>query len=533
MATLAQSPRDVEAQVAPQAPPSPGFVAANSASTMDSCSTGSASQGKQRQSGCLGALCDLLTPAQKLYCGFALLVELLLIWLSQETVTAEPANDQWVYTIAHLMLVSLYPRAPAASPVTTQPATAAGVQRAPGAAAAGGTGRARAFFLDGVKILCTELVLIHHITIGFGGNGGLGFALQLGLSDSNTQGGFGGNMGCWLLTPDQSFFMCLLFFVAGIFTPSSLERKGVAEFVRDKLQRLGWPLVVTYFVVSPLSAAFRRAVLVGGDDLLSDVWFGTGVTWFLETLLIFSISYAILPFPQVSVPMPSVAQVLLACVVLGAVQGWVSYCDFALLGAGPQMQGGLPFDVAFFAAGCLAKRSGWLEGVQGMAPRDFWLARLAALVTVVGTGLGSDWLFGLPPTPGCVVLRSAWFGAMTGGMSVSVIHFFAVHCNSPGRWQSLAGQSQYAVYVLQAVVIPGVMLTLLPILRAAGYPVEFYSFTRLRASGFEVGPGFYSWTDLPQGVIVGGWLYTIVLVTLISWPLGYFFRKLPLVRDVL
>ena len=27
--------------------------------------------------------------------------------------------------------------------------------------------------------------------------------------------------------------MCLLFFVGGVFTPSSLERKGVAEFVRE------------------------------------------------------------------------------------------------------------------------------------------------------------------------------------------------------------------------------------------------------------------------------------------------------------
>jgi len=375
--------------------------------------------------------------------------------------------------------------------------------------------------LDGVKILCTELVLIHHVTVGFGGNGWLEFALMYSQTDSNTDFGFGGIMGSWLLTPDQSFFMCLLFFVGGIFTPSSLERKGAAEFVRDKLQRLGWPVVVIYFVVSPLSAAFRRAMTIGGGDVLSSVFFDYSVTWFLMTLLIFSISYAVLPFPQVSVPMPSAVQVMLACVALGAVQGWVSYYNFSLLACGPQMQGGLPFDVAFFAAGCIAKRSGWLEGIQNMAPRDFWLTRFAALVTVVGTGLSRTWLFGLE-TLGYVVLRSAWFGVMTGGISVSVLHFFAVHCNSPGRWQSLAGQSQYAVYVLQVIVIPGVMLTLLPILRAAGYPVEF-----------DADCFFVSSTELPQGVIVGGWLYTIVLVTLISWPLGYCFRKLPLVRDVL
>jgi hypothetical protein len=380
-------------------------------------------------------------------------------------------------------------------------------------------------------------VLIHHSTVAFGGSGDVPFALRLGYYDSNMHayGRFGEVMTTWLLSPNQSFFMCLLFFVGGVFTPSSLERKGVAEFVRDKLQRLGWPLVVMYFVVSPLSAAFRTAILIGVDDLLPYVSFSVSVTWFLKTLLIFSISYAILPFPQVSVPMPSTAQVLLACAALGAVQGWVLYCNFSFIGIFPIINGGLPFDVAFFAAGCLAKRSGWLEVIQGMAPRDFWLARCAALVTVVGNGLvylgtgyvasSGAWLSGLGSAtkPGYVVLTGVCFGVMTGGISVSVLHFFAVHCNSPSHWQSLAGQSQYAVYVLQVVVIPGVMLTLLPILRAAGYPVEF-----------EGGLDWYSCsTELPEGVIVGGWLYTIVLVTLISWPLGYFFRKLPLVRDVL
>jgi hypothetical protein len=366
----------------------------------------------------------------------------------------------------------------------------------------------------------------------------VGWALQLGQYDSNEHVGFGWKMDLWLMTPCQSFFMCLLFFIGGVFTPSSLERRGVAEFVRDKLRRLGWPLIVNYFVVCPLSAALRTAILIGGDDLLSNVWFSDGVTWFLKTLIILSISYAILPFPQVSVPMPSAAQILLACAALGAVQGWVLHCNFTFLGVDPQTQGGLPFDVAFFAAGCIAKRSGWLEGFQRMAPGDFWLARSAALVTVVGTGLAPlaspHGLYGLPPTPGYDVLKCAWFGVMTGGISVSVLHLFAAHCNSPSRWQSMAGQSQYAVYVLQVIVIPGVLLTLLPILRAAGYPVDVpYSFTQLRGAGIQIGPGFYSWTELPQGVIVCGWLYTIVLVTLISWPLGYFFRKLPLVRDVL
>merc|ERR1711920_140966 len=337
---------------------------------------------------------------------------------------------------------------------------------------------------------------------------------------------FGRLLNIWLLVPNQSWFMCMLFFVGGIFVPSSLERKGLAEFVRDKLKRLGWPLVVSFFVVYPLSWGFWGTVLCGGGGMLSYMIFSSGVTWFLATLLIFSISYSILPFPQVSIPMPSSVQVISACAALGAVQGWIFYCNFTLFSVGPAPLGALPFDVAFFAAGCVAKRSGWLDDIQSMAPRDYWLARLAALITVVGTGvvgttIGPGELLSLRLGP--QLLFSVWMGVMTGGISVSVLHLFAVHCNSPSRLQNMAGQSQYAVYILQTIVTPGVMLTLLPILRAAGYTVEFEFSNGILGSSSE----------LPQWVIVGGWIYTVLLVTVISWPLGYLFRKLPFVKDVL
>jgi len=511
---------DGEAQVEPRVPPPAATAEGESASS---------SWAEGKQPGCPGALRGLLTPAQWLYCVFALLVELLLVWLWQQDVTLSPASDGWIYNISHLMLVSLYPRAAAprdaCRPGAAQLTVAAQARQwGPGGAVAGGPGggrKARTFFLDGVKTLCTELVLLHHISIAFGGHGDVQWILVLGQYPGNT---FGNLLTAWLVIPNQSWFMCMLFFVGGLFIPSSLERKGITEFVRDKLKRLGLPLVVSYFVVSPLSSGLRGVVL-GGGGMLSYMQFSQDVTWFLGALLIFSISYSILPLPQVSLPMPSAAQVISACAALGAVQGWISYCSFSLLNVGPSPCGALPFDVAFFAAGCVAKRSGWMEDIQSMAPRDYWTARLAALVALVGAGVAvatiglAEVLAGLWPQ----VLVGAWLGVMTGGLSVSVLHFFAVHCNSSSRFQKMAGESQYAVYVLQTIVIPTVMLTLLPILRAAGYTVEFQ---------FSDG-AFVSHNELPQWVIVGGWIYTVVLVTVISWPLGYLFRKLPFVKDVL
>ncbi|CAK0910227.1 unnamed protein product [Prorocentrum cordatum] len=172
----ARSP-DVEAQAWPQEPPVSAAAECEGAS---SSATDSSVPGKQQ--GRPGAILGLLTPAQWLYCAFALLAELVLVWLSQQGVTAAPADDGWVCTAAHLMLVCLYPRA--APPGGASRSDVARLAVAPEAAPAGqqglgvgaaagpaGGGKGRVFFLDGVKTLCTQLVLVHHISIAFGGGG--------------------------------------------------------------------------------------------------------------------------------------------------------------------------------------------------------------------------------------------------------------------------------------------------------------------------------------------------------------------------
>ena len=42
---------------------------------------------------------------------------------------------------------------------------------------------------------------------------------------------------------NDDFFMSLMFFISGLFVWSSLQRKGSASFVRDRLRRLGIPFL--------------------------------------------------------------------------------------------------------------------------------------------------------------------------------------------------------------------------------------------------------------------------------------------------
>ncbi len=56
--------------------------------------------------------------------------------------------------------------------------------------------------------------------------------------------------------------MSLMFFVSGLFSWSSLRRKGASRFVRDRLLRLGIPFVFAAAIVAPL-AYYPSYLLLG------------------------------------------------------------------------------------------------------------------------------------------------------------------------------------------------------------------------------------------------------------------------------
>jgi len=209
--------------------------------------------------------------------------------------------------------------------------------------------------------------------------------------------------------------------------------------------------------------------------------------------------------------------------------------------------GGLPFDIAFFAAGCIAKKNGWFDAIHELKKREYWLTRILGLtililVQVLATpeqpnityaecsaaaavvqGAGSKFSPQVPHDLVMTLLICSLLGIQTVTLSVSVLHCFAVHFNSQGKVGKILSAGQYGVYVLQIAIIPLVMWSYVLILRANGYEIDF---------------SYCEWTPvsssfISQSHLLAGWLYTILLVNLISWPLAYIIRKLPGIKEVL
>jgi hypothetical protein len=105
----------------------------------------------------------------------------------------------------------------------------------------------------------------------------------------------------WFVGFNDTFFMSLMFFLSGLFVWSSLERKGSAGFLRDRLLRLGLPFVAAGALIAPL-AYYPTYLFTGTSTGLSGFWrewrslgnWPVGPAWFVWVLLVFDCMAAVM-----------------------------------------------------------------------------------------------------------------------------------------------------------------------------------------------------------------------------------------------
>ncbi len=150
----------------------------------------------------------------------------------------------------------------------------------------------RLLFIDNIRVFLTILVILHHLMIIYAGSGS--FLYTEGRQDTLTA-----VLGTWFCAVNQAYFMGFFLLIAAYFVPGSYDRKGAWPFFKDRLIRLGIPLVVYSWIISPLTwvvityvtqgqiLPFSAYLPGGGFEGL----IGAGPLWFVEVLLIFSLVY--------------------------------------------------------------------------------------------------------------------------------------------------------------------------------------------------------------------------------------------------
>ncbi len=325
----------------------------------------------------------------------------------------------------------------------------------------------RIIYMDNIRIFLISYVIAGHVSVAYGAIGRGNWYYIEPASDMMTK--------AVLYLFDMfaySFLMAMFIFIAGYFTPASLEKKGIFRFLKERAFRLLIPLLFYYFIIGPLVRYISLAAkgeTMGFFSFLDEMYrSGTygymGVMWFVALILFFSFIYAgykwLFPSGLMKIGssgFPKDGSILVFVLVFGL----ASFLSRILLPMGGGYLAARPlasmvlFATSFFV-GTLAWKYHWPELLsKKQAKRWFYLALVFMIAPLVlflllrknvsfATIKGSGSLASL--------VYSYWEVIKVVGTGLMAIVLFRDYLNKQGRIAARMGRSAFAAYVLHPLV---------------------------------------------------------------------------------
>jgi len=339
----------------------------------------------------------------------------------------------------------------------------------------------RLLFVDNIRVFLTILVLLFHMMIIYAGTGS--WLYTEGRQDEITS-----LIGAWFIAVTQAYFMGLFLFISAYFVPGSYDRKGAGRFIKDRLIRLGIPLVIYSWIIDPLLGYVFKVWLGEPRMLTLNDFFGhfqdgsligSGPLWFVETLLIFSLLYTLWRsltrdhsiHQAGKSPFPSSVTIAFLAIVLGVagflIRLWlpIGY-NFKPLN--------LQFSffaqyIALFILGLVAYRRNWLENLPEKQGR-IWLA--IAIVLILFFPLLA--IAGGSPEPFAggwywqALAYALWESFLCIGMCIGLIYIFRHYANRQGGLARYLSPNAYTAYLIHA---PAITILALAVRDVALYPL--------------------------------------------------------------
>lgn len=332
--------------------------------------------------------------------------------------------------------------------------------------------RSRLFFVDHLRVALTILVVLHHLAVIYGGNTAFYYIDPPAANDPLS---FLVLIAFELI--NQAFFMGFFFLISGYFTPGSFDRKGSASFLKDRLLRLGIPLLVFIFVLNPIASIGIYQMPSAWTGITTPfTWqqypqlLGVGPLWFVEMLLIFNLGYAVWrkitgkqePSTRSEARPPSylalsifilvlaLANYLLRIVVpLGM---FIPILGFPTLAYLPQY-------LSFFIIGIIAFRRDWLRLIPNSMGKVGFLVALVATLVLFPLALNGKTAF-LGHGSWQSAVYALWDSTFSVGICLGLITLFRRFFNQQGRAGRFLSRQAFTVYIVHAPVIVFLALAL-------------------------------------------------------------------------
>ena len=291
----------------------------------------------------------------------------------------------------------------------------------------------RLYYLDNLKVCLTVLVIMHHAGQAYG-NGG-----DWAYTPSNPA-----EFMPWIwhfFSTNAAFFMGLYFFISGYFVPRSFDKQGTKQFVQKKLLRLGIPLLFMGGIIS---------ILTGKPEI--------GHMWFVESLLVFCLIYAlirhwVLPINIMCSSKPTIIGLLIVALLMGVGSYFIRQVSpqdhwiwpFGIIPLPMEPAHYLQY-VMMFVLGILAYRFNWLEKMSN---------GVGFTTLLIGVGLATGNYLRADGAWNAFIWQ--WFGIYESLMcifiSFGLMWLFRQFVSGTSRcWQWCAAQS-YGAYVFHLILM--------------------------------------------------------------------------------
>jgi len=162
------------------------------------------------------------------------------------------------------------------------------------------TKRPRLLYIDNLRTLLIIMVILWHMAVTYGAPGF--WPYREGQGDELTALIF-----TLFSAINGPYVLGFFFLIAGYFSPGAYDRKGPGEFLKARIIRLGFPLLLYVFLIDPLIHYAIRISEWGSAVSLGSFWQfwkghvgnyrthgpGVGPMWFVELMLIFIVVYGL------------------------------------------------------------------------------------------------------------------------------------------------------------------------------------------------------------------------------------------------
>jgi hypothetical protein len=327
-------------------------------------------------------------------------------------------------------------------------------------------------YIDNIRIFLTITVIFHHLTITYGAPGGWYYheieTSQLDLLSMVIL--------VLIAAANQAYFMGFFFFLSGYFSAKSLTSKQTSSFIIQRLTRLGLPILIFVYFLSPLLRLTLQALYYQRPfnfsqlkTIYEQLRFGyeLGPMWFVLLLLILTIGLIPLlkenKFNRAFPTKPTRLNILFIAGLIGGITFLVRI-DLPVGYVFQPLNLQVPHLTQYlvmFILGSITFHQGWLERISEIYT-TFWSYILIILILimpaifVLSGGLEGDVTPALGGFHWQSLFYSLWEQFFCITMVIQLLYIFRIKFNTSSRLSRELALSSYAAYILHPLVLVGV-----------------------------------------------------------------------------